>query len=167
MINTISELIEQLTTTDKSQFQNIINRLQLSGEELQSYESWDQSSYSRNCIYSTDDIEILLLCWNSGDITPVHNHGGQQCWVYQVDGSIEEELFTLDNNNDLTSMQTSILTPGVNTYMTGEKQYHRLKNHTEQRATTLHIYALPIRECQIYNDEDNCFNTKIMEYDTV
>ena len=43
-------------------------------------------------------------------------------------------------------------------------QIHSIENISTQRAMTLHIYASPIDECKVYNDEKDCFEMKEMSY---
>ena len=45
--------------------------------------------------------------------------------------------------------------------------YHRLKNDTDGRAMTLHVYVSPITSCEVFNDKENAFVSKELEYDTL
>ena len=45
--------------------------------------------------------------------------------------------------------------------------YHTLENNSRSRAMTLHIYANPINQCNVYNEEKSEFEIKEMAYDTV
>lgn len=166
-IRTISELIERLEETDHEQHKKVISSMDIPKEEFMPFAYWKEKGYARNCIKRTKDYELLLLCWNPGDKTPVHGHDGQDCWVYLVDGEMTEIRYQADDEENLTKTHTETLTGRRLTYMRDEMGYHMIKNNTNQRAMTLHIYALPIDECEVFDETEESFKQKEMEYDTV
>src|SRR5690242_20436471 len=54
---------------------------------------FDDATYTRNLIARNTWFEMLLLCWNQGQASPIHNHAGQNCWIAVLDGEIEEQQF--------------------------------------------------------------------------
>ena len=48
----------------------------LNEAEFEKYATWNQESYTRNCIARTDTYELILLCWEKKQETPIHEHGG-------------------------------------------------------------------------------------------
>ena len=110
--------------------------------------------------------ELILLCWNKKQETPIHEHGGQKCWVYQVDGEVEEKRYQNDESGDLNVTLKINLTAGSVTYMDDEMGYHELINSENKRAMTLHIYVSPIDSCEVFCDKKEEFITKELEYDT-
>lgn len=166
-IETLSELIKQLNATDREDHAKIISSIDIPKKEFMPYAFWKPSGYARNCIKRTKDYELLLLCWNPGDKTPLHGHDGQDCWVYLVDGEMTEIRYRADEEDNLTKIHQEELKGHRLTYMRDEMGYHLIKNHSQERAMTLHIYALPIEECEVYNERDEEFYNKEMKYDTV
>lgn len=166
-IRTISELIERLEETDHEQHKKVISSMDIPKEEFMPFAYWKEKGYARNCIKRTKDYELLLLCWNPGDKTPVHGHDGQDCWVYLVDGEMTEIRYQADEEENLTKTHTETLTGRRLTYMRDEMGYHMIKNNSNQRAMTLHIYALPIDECEVFDESKETFVEKEMQYDSV
>ncbi len=166
-IRTLSSLIEQLEETDHEEHKKIISSMDIPKDEFMPFAYWKDKGYARNCIKRTKDYELLLLCWNPGDKTPVHGHDGQDCWVYLVDGEMSEIRYQADEEENLTKTHTEKLTGRRLTYMRDEMGYHMIKNTSNQRAMTLHIYALPIDECEVFDEADESFKSKEMEYDTI
>lgn len=166
-IRTISELIERLEETDHEQHKKVISSMDIPKEEFMPFAYWKEKGYARNCIKRTKDYELLLLCWNPGDKTPVHGHDGQDCWVYLVDGEMTEIRYQADDEENLTKTHTETLTGRRLTYMRDEMGYHMIKNNSNQRAMTLHIYALPIDECEVFDESKETFVEKEMQYDSV
>lgn len=165
-IDSIEGLIDELNEADKRDVPRILEHLRLNTENLEKYASWCKGDYTRNCIIRTDTYELILLCWDSQSDTPIHDHGGQDCWVYQVAGELTEIRFAKNDKGDLEETKRMLLKPEGLTYMEDKMGYHQLCNKTNSRAFTLHLYASPIDECDVFNDEKQCFETKEMSYDT-
>jgi cysteine dioxygenase len=162
-IITVEKLTENLDEGDPLDHGKIMKRIKIASRELQPYATWSKQDYTRNCVARTEQYEIILLCWDIGAKTPIHDHGGENCWVYQVQGTVEERRFKQDGEH-LKATKQMVLTPGKLTYMNDRMGYHSIENISNQRAMTLHIYASPIDNCKVYNNEKDCFEIKEMSY---
>ena len=164
-INTIKQLAEILDEIEPQEHAQIMKKVQISAAEIMSYATWSKECYTRNCLARTDKYEIILLCWEIGAKTPIHGHGGEDCWVYQVHGTVEE--IRLEEHGDtLEETDRMVLSPGKLSYMTDRMGYHTIENTSDQRAMTLHIYASPIDSCKVFNAKKDCFEIKKMSYHT-
>ena len=67
--------------------QNLIERY--SGDEWKDLISFKEEMYNRIKLFRNDQIEILLLCWEKNQGSPIHNHP-QHGMVMKV---LEGELF--------------------------------------------------------------------------
>lgn len=54
--------------------------------------------YTRNLI-ATDNktFTLLLLCWNPGRESPIHDHPCDGCWLKVLEGSVRECRYVEDN----------------------------------------------------------------------
>ncbi len=166
-IKTIEALAEELDNAKKSEQAKIISRLELNAAAFREYATWSNEGYTRNCVARTDDYELLLLCWDKEAETPIHGHGGQDCWVYQIAGTVEEIRVKEDENGDLKETHRMSLSEGKISYMHDRMGFHKIRNPFNQRAMTLHIYAKPIDACRVFDPKNEEFKIKEMEYDTV
>jgi len=166
LITSVEELIDQLQNEIPKNYPKIIKKINIPEDAFRSFATWNDDRYTRNCLGRTKDFELILLCWNKGDVTPAHDHGGQKCWVYQVDGNVSELRFEKDDSDELQETSHLLLSPGNLTYMDDRMGYHSLKNETDGRAMTLHLYVEPINSCGVYNEEKAVFESKKMVYDT-
>ena len=164
-INTIEELIAALNNTSLSEYPKVIKKVRFAEDSLLPFSTWNKCGYTRNCLARTDCYELVLLCWDVNAQTPIHGHGGKDCWVYQVQGSIEEMRFE-EQEDCLIEQNRMVLHHRRLTYMHDRMGYHSLRNISDQKAMTLHIYASPIDSCKVYNDDKNCFEMKEMSYHT-
>ena len=148
-------------------FPKIIKTIDIPFSEFEKYATWNKDRYTRNCIIRTNNFELILLCWNKNQETPIHEHGGQKCWVYQVNGKVAEYRYQKNDAGILTEISKTHLTSGNVTYMDNRMGYHALKNMDDQRCMTLHIYVLPIDSCEVFRKKQGDFIIKKLEYDSV
>ena len=78
---TLDELVTDLSEGERTDFNNIIRSVNFSHDTFENFCSWSQESYTRNCIVENEKFELILLCWEPGQKTPIHDHGGEECWV--------------------------------------------------------------------------------------
>jgi cysteine dioxygenase len=168
-IDSVSQLIQVLENSQASDFVKISKRLKLKAFDFKEYASWGEDSYTRNCIGRNEHYELLLLCWDAQQDTPIHCHNGEECWVYNLQGNFEEIRFDFKDNTEEELVETSRETMGPDeiSYMHDNMGFHSLHNRSNQRGMTLHLYMNPIDSCRIYDEEKGAFVRKEMSYDTV
>lgn len=167
IVESLEALIQKLNQSDTSDHGKIIKQINIPISDFEAYASWSGDGYTRNSIHRNDDYELILLCWNKGDSTPIHGHDGQNCWVYQIEGQISEIRYEKFDNGNLLETNRMQMSPGKLSFMNNAMGYHKLKNDTVGRAMTLHAYVLPIDRCEYYCDDEKAFKSKELEYDTV
>ena len=165
-ITSIENLIECFDDAEPSEQLSVLKRTNISVSDFEKYASWINGEYSRNCIARRDSFEMILICWDEDAKTPIHDHGGQHCWVLQVSGTITEKRFE-QNDGSFTLEDEAVLNAGSLSYMNYKMGYHTLENNSKSRALTLHIYANPIDQCNVFNEEKSEFEIKEMVYDTM
>ena len=165
-ITSIEQLIECFDDAEPSEQASILKRTNISVSDFEKYASWIDGKYSRNCFERRDSFEMILICWDEDAKTPIHDHGGQHCWVLQVSGSIVEKRFE-KNDSGFTLIDEAELKAGKISYMNDKMGYHSLENNSKSQAMTLHIYANPINQCNVYNEATSQFEIKEMTYDTM
>ena len=67
----------------------------ISLESLAPYTFFSSKSYTRNLIFKTDVLECLVLCWDIGQSTCVHNHDQKTGWMYVADGRLFVQNYRL------------------------------------------------------------------------
>jgi predicted metal-dependent enzyme (double-stranded beta helix superfamily) len=58
-----------------------VQSLEFNEKEWQGYAFFSQENYTRNWIANTPDFSILLLCWEPGQKSPVHDHTSSNAWL--------------------------------------------------------------------------------------
>ena len=78
---TINELITSLIEEERTEYDEIIRSIKIPSNSFNDFCSWSSETYTRNCIVQNEKFELILLCWEQGQSTPIHDHGGEECWV--------------------------------------------------------------------------------------
>jgi cysteine dioxygenase len=130
---------------------------------------FDAAAYTRNLIHRADAFEVILLCWNPGQVTPIHNHQGQRCWMSVLDGRVEETLYRLpERTGGPLAISTSKLHDrGEVAFITDEIALHRIAQVGERQAVSLHVYSRPIPRCQIYDPASGEVTMRVLAYHSI
>ena len=105
--------------------------------------------YMRHPIALWDDWEVMLIAWERGQVTPVHDHRGVMGGMVVMSGSLQEERFeTPHRRPELYDNRTR---PEGDLSDIGPTVLHRLLPVTP-RAVSLHVYRPPLRTMGVWDD---------------
>lgn len=166
-ITSLSRLIEVLKNSDAKNYVAIAKNMNIPASDFEKFAFWKPEGYARNCIIKTPEFELILICWNEVDATPIHCHNEQKCWVYLIAGEMTELRYTSDEACNLTETNNLQMKAGALTYMHDSMGFHLLKNGEEKKAMTLHLYMKPVDSCTVFNDTDKCFDERVLNFHTI
>ena len=155
--------IENFPLQTVSQF---IGKYQFSSEELKSYCFYKDTKYARHLVHKEKDFEILIVCWNPGQIAPIHGHEGEKCWMRIETGALQISNYNLNSVNPLSLTMIDVVKGEVG-YLDGPAEIHSVENVFNEPAVSLHIYAKPFAECDIYDLEDGLILKTKLLYDSM
>ena len=128
---------------------------------------FDPSVYTRNLVHRSERFELLILCWSAGQVSPIHDHAGEQCWMAVLAGQIEEQQFELLRpGSPLRAGRAKIFVPGQVAYIEDEIALHRVRP-IGAAAVSLHLYARPIDVCSVYEESTGAVLAKQLIYHSV
>ena len=160
------ELTAALSENKQTDYHQIIRSVVIPEDAFEEFCSWSEDCYTRNCIFENEKFELILLCWEKDQKTPIHDHGGEECWVKVINGTLKETLYK-EGSNGLTQLNTTISVKGTISYMIDFMGYHKLENISGHRAMSLHLYAKPIKKCNVFDHHKKTFSSKTLSFDTV
>jgi len=144
------------------------SRLQLEPQDWLPYALQDNSRhYTRNLI-ATDraTYTLLLLCWNPGQYSPIHDHPCDGCWMRVLHGRVRECRYKSSRDDEpdngsgggLVCTSDTTASAGDLVFIQDRLGYHKVGNpDPTQPAFTLHLYSPPIDRCRIWLDaEKDC-----------
>ena len=144
-------------------------------ETLSLYLSWDRQHYTRNLIDKTPLYELIAICWEVGQVSSVHNHREQNCWMSVPIGRLLVENFHLlwqdldQGRCQLTPTNTVEMNPSHPCAVNPAEPVHRVVNAKPfgERAVSLHIYSRPFDSCVVYSPEQGTCGVIKLRYNTV
>ena len=128
---------------------------------LERYLCWDAQHYTRNLIDHTDLYDLMAICWDIGQISSIHNHRGQNCWMSVPVGRLRVQNYRVisesvsEHRCEIVPTDAVDMTAEHPVGVNPEHPVHSVENRREfqQRAVSLHIYSRPFDSCVVYSDE--------------
>jgi len=152
-----------------------LQRTTVSPETLTPYINWNAQHYTRNLIDKTPLYELISICWEVGQVSSVHNHRDQNCWMTVPIGRLLVENFHLVSqdvergHSQLASTDTVEMNSTHPCAVDPADPVHRVLNprHFAERAVSLHIYSRPFDTCVVYSPEQGTCGVIKLHYNTV
>lgn len=122
------------------------------------YFFWCERFYTRNLIYKDERFEMMALCWERGQVSRVHNHADQRCWMTVPVGRLRGQNFRaveIDEEKGFCKLEKTDrfdLSNCLAAKVELEEPIHQILNLPEfdERAVSLHIYSKPFDKCLSY-----------------
>ena len=130
----------------------LVERISREAERYLDRVRFDPAQYVRHPVLFWEDWEIMMIGWESGQITPIHDHRGVLGGMAILSGSVVEERFTTPGR--VPELADSRVRPEGDLSDTGPTVLHRLIPKT--RAVSLHVYRPPLRTMGIWDANGLC-----------
>jgi cysteine dioxygenase len=147
-------------------------RVRWDKQDWEAFAHFDASRhYTRNLV-ATDQTTytLLLLCWNPGQESPIHDHPCDGCWMQVLQGQIQECRYkynnrvasnsnSKNNNNNMNNggklecIQDMTFDEGGIVFIEDSQGLHKVGNPGTRPAVTMHLYSPPFQSCKIWLDE--------------
>jgi cysteine dioxygenase len=125
----------------KEQFASLLRRQR----DYEPYRLFTKKKYARNLIARSEYAELLMLCWHSGQRTPIHDHGGSVGVILVCEGALTETMYEFAPEGHVRPYNTYRWNPGG---ITGAEipDVHQLMNlqPDDKDLVTLHCYSPPL-----------------------
>jgi cysteine dioxygenase len=135
-------------------------------EDFEKYFTWNRDRYTRNSLVKTDDFELLLVCWEKGQGSVVHDYDSHMAWVRTIHGELKEERFMMFDGK-LERVSSVHLGKEDFSYLAEPIAIHRYSNKADERTVSLHLYVGPIEEWTEYDLETGEKTHKKVSHDSV
>eukprot|EP00051_Salpingoeca_urceolata_P026318 m.476852 g.476852 ORF g.476852 m.476852 type:complete len:196 (-) comp20675_c0_seq1:130-717(-) len=134
---------------------------------MQSYKSsrgdWDRFAFVDPCKYTRNLVDegngkfnLMLLAWDAGQASSIHDHAGSHCFMKVLGGSVEQELYPcpdeVQEDEPMTPKSVSCHDKNDVLYISDKIGTHRVANADHAApAFTLHLYSPPFQTCQSFD----------------
>jgi len=144
-------------------------------DSVAKYLHWSEKFYTRNLIHKNERFEMMAICWDKGQVSQVHNHADQMCWMTVIDGTLRGQNFKIDEIDEenghcrLSETDMFDLSNCLAAAVELEEPIHQILNLPEfdERAVSIHIYSKPIESCLAYCCETNTFKEVRLNYSSI
>ena len=151
-----------------------LQRAPVASDTLAPYLTWDRQHYTRNLIDKTPLYELVAICWEVGQVSSVHNHRDQNCWMAVPIGRLLVENYRVTSQDlgegscRLETAETLEMNPAHPCAVDPLEPVHRVFNPREfnQRAVSLHVYSRPFDTCVVYSPEQGTCGEIKLHYNT-
>lgn len=153
----IDDFIAEIVQLPASQLQlahlqDWVARLDLKDDLFRRHMSFCSQGYQRKLLCRTSRFEMLILCWQPGQSSTVHDHADSLNVTRVYRGVLTSRKF--GSSVSLTGRE--LLTPQAEHLqkdeLTAVDSYsiHQLANTSDENLVTLHVYARPLQDIRVY-----------------
>jgi len=151
LLTAIDELRHTAREMKLPDLRRFISNLKVERSEIAAHIHFTEDRYARNLIYKCDDFECLVLCWQPGQRSPIHDHADSICAVYTVEGTLSADNYRKSANGHIRADYSEDLKPGsILTIQTTE--IHQVSNLQDStNLISLHFYLGPLENSFLYS----------------
>ena len=147
---------------------DVLARFRPSAAALAPHVRFHPDRYARVRLHRSHAFELLLLAWEPGQATPVHDHDGQAGWFTVLEGRLSVQEFERDGGPaDLRDLAVEmepgqirlrparryLVDAGRSVAEAGAPETIHRVGATGGRAVSLHLYAGPLDSIVVFDQE--------------
>lgn len=140
---------------DQQKLGAVLGQLDLSVEDLAEFVHFEEGHYARNLLRAGEHYHALLLCWRSGQRTPIHNHPDAVGGIRVIQGTATETLFEWTPSRLLKATHSRDLEAGGVVTLV-DPYVHQISNLQApgEDLITLHVYSPPLLQMDTFSLTD-------------
>lgn len=134
--------LESLQPTKASQIVSLLKEFEIPKEDLLDYADFDHDpadSYGRRMVYKGPNYEVMLMSWNQGDFSAIHDHGHTIWGAVKIFGKAEHATFRWEDENLSTLARWQVSSGDV--LGVGHSLVHQMGNKDQPSFISLHVYG--------------------------
>lgn len=170
-METFAEEVRRLVEADApaSDIQRFLAGTRIERASLDRFVRFEDGRYTRHLVLKTPAVEVLVLCWRRGSRAPIHGHEGELCWARVERGRLRFRSYRELSRSPLRLEPLGDAMEGGPGHVDGPADIHAVDNAVElgEDAVTVHVYARPYDECDIYDPERGVVQRVRLRYDSV
>ena len=163
---------------DVDELMKLVDKYEFDEEELRPYIGFSPNKYTRNLIDTGNGkYNLILLCWNMGTKSSIHDHSNSNCILKCLKGTLQEKRYESLSTNDaeqndqeqpMNCFSDQEIHAGVTTLMHDKIGLHSVGNPSStQPAISLHLYMPPFSLCHCYDERTGKQSTVPMIFDSI
>lgn len=124
-------------------------------QDVARFAHFGQKTYQRNLMHTGPAYQALVLCWRSGQRSPIHDHRGSSCGVRVIQGVATETFFERTPDGLIYASGSRQLPAGAHCG-SQDADIHQMSNLQPRGRdlVTLHVYSPPLLNMGMYSLTD-------------
>lgn len=177
----IDDFITEICSISEEEFNagtffNFLKEHPVDVRSPQPYLFFSKKFYTRNLIFKNDLFELMALCWQPGQVSRIHNHSGQNCWMAIPFGKLQIQDFQLLESDLATNFcriepaKAFVIDSRVPVAeVDAGIPVHQVSNLDKFQtcSVSLHIYSKPFERCLVYTPRKNLVEEVNLYYTSI
>lgn len=141
-LDRLAHLVSAEADMSVKKLAELVKKANIKEEDLEPFADYDHpiiDGYGRKIAVLDDRFEIMVMTWNPGDFSAVHDHGYTQWGAVQVFGNVMHHVFS-NQGAEFSLIKKEILTNGT-IVKVNHPLIHQMGNVTSIPYLTLHVYG--------------------------
>lgn len=142
---------------------------------VEPYAFWSGKFYTRNLIHREPHFALMLLCWEKGQVSRIHDHADQNCWMSVLAGTLHGQNYAAQEMDwetgrcKLVETTSFDLSDCLTAQVELEEPIHQILNlpQFDERAISLHVYSKPIERCNAFCVKTDTFKEVELFYTSI
>src|SRR5262249_39735301 len=115
-------------------------------ESLNPFLFYAATHYTRNLIYKCPLFELLVICWDVGQKSRIHNHHNQNCWMAATIGRLAVQNYEVVQEDSagsyckLREVDRLVMDADHSSYVDPAKPIHSVLNLAEYQARAASVH---------------------------
>jgi cysteine dioxygenase len=130
----------------------LLQQLDISADDVADCVRFNETTYQRNVLREGENYHALVICWRSGQRSPIHNHARSVCGFRVLAGVATETVFDWTPSGLLKPTATRDHAVGT-IVASKDADVHQVSNLQApgEDLVTLHIYSPPLMKMDTYS----------------
>jgi len=152
----------------RSEVHRLLQTTLIEPASLDAWVKYAPGKYTRHLVFKCPAVELLVICWDQGQLAPVHGHEGELCWARVERGRLRFRNYREKSRSPLVVEPVGEPADGGPGHLDGPAELHSVENPAEfgERAVSFHVYSKPYAECDIYDLEEKAIKRVALRYDS-
>lgn len=153
LVDMLSEATANGSTLNPEKVKDIVNKANVQVEDMMHYADFNhplEDCYGRKMVFDNGNFEVMVMSWNPGDYSSIHNHGYTQWGVVQAFGHVHHMIYNT-RNDELRFSKREILPSGT-VVKVNNALIHQMGNASTDPYLTLHVYGCNDRDENVTAD---------------
>jgi len=150
-------------------FLDLVGRLRLPDELIESRSRFLPDEYARNLILRTPYFELLVLCWQPGQHSTIHDHAGALNAIRVRSGELTSRVFrraagAAPGEGPVELVAEDHIGAGDPLVGVDRGGIHQLADAGPEPLITVHVYAPPLQELTVFHTTSAVVERRSLRY---